>query len=337
MPLLFYDWRGEDSEKRKVHAPAAVKNVVEIRNWFQCYILGADFEDEQEVALGIVPTHPLHRAFHDEKMSHGESNKLRELINEDLLPALAHLMEKFTPYRQYISELRVLEQEYQDAAQSDLARHAFYELRFGTNHADLTIKQDVAATLEQIKTRIDQSQTRCLKKPIDLDIGMRGVMAAFGSLRNWCGHPSWMEYSEWFTQALNRLYEDGWLDLEKRRTTRDLLRHIAIDHNETVVNYRLEDVGGSFGAYVALLLAAYGRPWPQSWTNDWQVLREELLEALRSTIVRGYKKEVRPQLREEYPNGGKELTEAVRRKAERLASGQILKLERELEKIEDRP
>ena len=76
LPLLFFDWRGEESEKRRVHAPAAVKNIEEIHDWFEYYILGEDFSDDQEVALGVDPTHQLHDAFHKETLNHADSKQL---------------------------------------------------------------------------------------------------------------------------------------------------------------------------------------------------------------------------------------------------------------------
>ena len=331
LPLLFYDWRGEESERRQVHAPAAVKSVEEVRNWFHRYILGEDFSDEQETALDIVPTHPLHRAFHDGKLSHADSKELRQLVSKDLLPSLSHLLENFTPYRSYVLDLRALEQEYESAGQPDLARHAFYELRFGTNHADVSIKPDVTKTLDQIKQRIETSKNKYLYKPIDLDIGMRGVISAFGNLRRNVGNPNWMEYAESFTQALNRLFEAGWLDLTNRATRRSL-RHIVEDHNETIVNYRLEDADRALGAYLELLVVAYAQPRPTSWSDEW--LREDCLDKLLGTLERGYKKELRPQLREKHPSGGTELTEAVREEAEKSAQKQIRQLTRKLDKIE---
>lgn len=340
LPLLFYDWRGEEAEKRQSHAPAAVKSVEEIRNWFRHYILGDDFGTEQETALGIDLARPLlHQAFHDRKLSHTASKEIRKLIRTNLLPAVAHLLEDFVPYRFYIADLRALEQEYERAGQSDLARHAFYELRFGTNHADASVKDDVKSILDEIKARIDASRKKHLLKPIDLDIGMRGVTAAFGCLRRWVQDPNWTNYSELFTRALNRMYEDGWLNLTKGAKRRKFLLHIAEDHNETIINYRLEDMRNvhginALGAYVELLVAAHALPWPKSWGDEWLALREDLLDTLNNTIVRGYKKQIRPQLREKFPSGGWELTNAVRLEAEILAGRQIRRLERELDRIE---
>lgn len=334
LPLLFYDWRGEESEKQRVHAPAAAKGIEEIHDWFEYYVLGEDFSDDQEIALGIDPTHPLHGVFHDRKLGHTDSSQLRDLIQEELLPAVSCLLEKFTPYRSYVQALRELEHEYESQEQSDLARHAFHELRFGTNPAPESLKPDVEKLLAGIKDRIEGLKGDWLYKPIDLDIGMRGVICAFGELRACFGNPGWIEYAEWFVRALNLVHENGWIDLGSRAKRRNFLRHIAVDHNETIVNYRLEDANAALGAYLQLMITAYGQPLPETWRDEWPAMKDDLLDRLLSRILRGYKKQVRPQLRPEYPEGGKPLTNAVNLEATKLAGRQIRRLERELDKIE---
>lgn len=256
-------------------------------------------------------------------------------MKEDLLPAVAYLLENFTPYRSYVLALRTLEQKYENTVQPDLARHAFYELRFGANHAPESIQPDVRRILGEIKDQIEVIKKKSLHRPIDLDIGMRGVVSAFGHLREWIGNPPWIKYAEWFVNALNLMYESGWLDLRENARSREYLLHIAQDHNDTIVNYRFDQVSDSLGPFVELFVATYGRPWPQSWDNDWwPTLKEIHLETLTGTVLRGFKKQVRPRLKEEYPLGGKVLTAAVNREAQKLAGRQIRKLERELEKIE---
>lgn len=333
LPLLFFDWRGEESETRRIHAPASLKSVEEIHDWFEKYILGSDFGWEQKSAFGINPTMPLYETFHDEKLGHSESNILRTLVKNEMLPALSLLLESFKPYREYVRELRILEDRYEGASQSDLARHAFYELRFGSNLAPDAIKPNVEALLKQIAEDIDKTKKRLLPKPLDQDIGMRGVVCAFGNLRRSFGNPAWTEFAKWFVTAVNLVYDDGWLVL-KSSAKRHYLRHVVEDHNESVVNYRLEDADGAFGAYVQLLVATYGQPFPNTWATDWPVTKEILLDKLSATVLRGYKREVRPQLKGEYPDGGRPLTDAVNAKAEKLSGQQIRKLEQELKKIE---
>ena len=329
LPLLFYDWRGEEKERRAVHAPAAVKSVEEIHDWFSAYIFGEDFSDNQQIALGINPTDSLHAVFHDRKLSHAASRQVRDRAATTLLPALSYLLEGFRPYRSYVQALRELESTYEATEQNDLAHHAFYELRFGSNRAHDSIKGKVREVLDEIKKQIETLKYDHLHEPLDRDVCMRGIMYAFGRLYMKLGQPGWMEYAEWFTPALNSVYARGWIDRREKAPHRSLLRHIIEDHNEAVVNYRLDDVGDSFGAYVALLVLAYGRPRP----DEWPALRDELLDVLQSTLKRGYKKELRPQLREQFPNGGKELTDAVNQRAQQRATRHIRRLERELEII----
>ena len=335
VPLLFYDWRGEERRKTPVHAPAAVKGVEEICDWFKWYVLGKDFGVDQEVALGINPIDPLKDAFQNKKLNHTHSRLLRVLVQEELLPAVSHLLENFMPYRSYVAALRELERTYECEEQIDLAHHAFFELRFGTNLAPVSVKEDVQNELARIKDQIDGLKRRWLHKPIDHRIGMRGVLCAFGKLRGKCfPNPAWMEFATWFTSALNRVYADGWLDLRLGAERRGYLLHIAQDHNEIIVNYRLQHAQDALGAYLQLLVAAYGQPIPQAWTVDWLASKERILDRLELTLVRGYRKQVRPQLRPQFPEGGTPLTDAVNAKARKKAGRHLRKFERELERIE---
>ncbi len=334
LPLLFYDWRGEESEQRRVHAPAAVKGIKEIHDWFEYYILGEDFDADQEIALGINPANRLHDAFHDRTLNHSDSKQLRELAGKELLPAVAHVLENFYPYRSYVTALRELERKHEKSQQSDLARHAFYELRFGTNLAPDAVKQDVDRLLVTLKQEIEELKGEWLKPPVDLDIGMRGVFCAFGNLHYIFSRPPWMEYAKWFVTALNRLYHDKWLELHRRTPQRKLLRHIVEDHSDVIVNYRLEHAESALGAYLQLLTTAYGWPIPKQWKGDWPASRDLLLESLRGTVFRGYRREIRPPLKLKYPDGGRPLTDAVNGEANKLAGNHIRRIERELDKIE---
>ena len=330
-PLLLYNWREEED----VNGRAALE-VAEICNWFEYYLLGEDFKDEQETALGCDAGHPLHRAFHRERLTHAESDVARQLAQERVLPAVWHLLENFGPYASYVQALRELERRYENEEQSDLARHAFHELRFGTNLAPDANREEVERLLDGIKVEIKELKGKFVGSPIDLDIGMRGVMCAFGALRWSFGNPDWIAYAAWFTDALNQLYGEGWLDLAPRARRRESLRHIVEDHNDTIVNYRLSDAENALGAYVQLLVLAYGGTTLEGCSVDMGALKEELREKLRSRVARGYRKQVRPQLKTQFPDGGSPLTEAVSRGAEELAEEQMAKLEAAMRRIEGR-
>ncbi len=343
VPLLCYDWRGEESKKRREHAPAAVMGIEEVRDWFFHYLLGCrieskngdrnEFTTEVRNALGIVSTDRLHPAFVEGRLNHETSGLLRRRFEQDLLPAVEHVLQNFAPYRAYVKSLRDLEQTYCGPARPDIGRHAFGQLRFGSSRPEEAVQDQVRETLVDIKDRVANLRKEHLRAPVGLDIGMRGVMAAFGSLRASFGHPPWVEYAERFTQALNQLYNNGWLDTSRQNAYREHLRHLVEDHDEKIVNYRIDAVPDALGAYLGILAAAYGGKWPESWTKDWAAPRESLMDRLEATLVRGYRRQVRPGLREQYPKGGRDLTDAVNDEAQRLAGRHIRRFEQAVKRV----
>ena len=343
LPLLFFDWRGKENDQQRVQTASAIKTVEKVHDWFEHYLLGGDFKEDQRHVLGIDLAHPLHSAFHDRNLTYKDSTILRNLVRRKLIPALSFLLEKFTPYRKYTNTLRELEREYQSQRQPDLPRYAFYELRFGANLAPDSLRQDLETQLSAINGRIEETKQQLLHVPIDLNVGMRGVVSAFGDMYRCFDLPDWMEYADWFVSALNLLYSDGWLDfrstgdktwVDGEGVRRPYLQHICIDHSDNIINYRLESSYGALGAYLQLLVATYGSPLKPAWGNEWSAAKDELLKRLWATIVREYKKELRPGLKVNFPEGGNPLTDAVRDEEEKLCGRQIRRLERKLEKVE---
>ena len=335
IPLLFYDWRGEERwdpntrESRRVVSSSAVKEVGEVYDWFEHYLLGRNFGPEQYNTLGIDPTHELHTAFHDKRLTHDATNSLRLCFGEDYLPAFAWLLEHFEPYAEYVRRLRKLELDCLSGDNID--RHAFEVLRFGTSAAIDATKDDVSDRLRELRAKIEQERDAVLLPPISQDIGMRGVMWAYSELANQFPDTEWLHYAKWFTDGLNAAYKGSWLQFSSK--LRRHLRHVAEDHNQTIINYRLGDAGQALGSHAAILVGAYGVPWPDKKEEQWPEFFEEQLQVLQATLVRGYKKEVRPQLLEEYPIPGRERNEAVKKEAEKLAKRQIRAFRRAIEGV----
>lgn len=336
LPLLFFDWRGEErwDPRARVNRPvvssSAVKTVGEIYDWFEYYILGTNFSPAQKGALRVEdPTHALHEVFHDERLTHEGSAVLREYFKQDHLPAVSWLLEHFSPYAAYVHRLRALEGDCLEGDNID--RHAFEWLRFGTSSAIDSSRDDVGRRLTELRHKIEEERSGSLLSPMDQDVGMRGVLWAFGDLAQEFPNRTWLEYAKWFTEGLNKAYEAGWLQLSGSR--RAYLRHIVEDHNETVVNYRLEDAEKAFGPFVGMVVIAYSETWPDDLETDAVEILEEYYQALQAALVRGYKKEVRPQLLVDYPVPGRERNDAVRKQAEKLAKRQINRIRRAIERV----
>lgn len=341
VPLLCYDWRGKERHGRADPAPAAITSVVELQEWMFHHILRCEvkkrggesdeFSTRTRTALGIVPPDALHAAFTSGSLDHRSCALLRQKFRSAILPALEHLLQNFVPFTRYVESLRAIEHDYREAAGSDLARHAFDELRFGSSRAEESVRSAVATERDSIVNRITEVKAKHITGLIDHLVGMRGVMAAFGRLRERFDNPDWSEYGERFVRGLNLLYDDGWLG-----KTCQSLRHIVVDHTDSVVNYRHAQVTVALGAYLELLVAAYGVPWPPEYVTDWDGQREVLLETLENTVLRGFKKQVRPELKDhaQFRDGGKPLTDEVNRRARLLAARQNRNLRQELVRIE---
>lgn len=336
MPLLFYDWRGEEVDEARRKSPGALKTIEEIRDWLDEYLLGKDFSPKQEAALGIDPVSPLHNIFVRERSDPSLVDELREKIRTTFLPGFKHVLCGFSPYSEYIADLREIETEFQGSSSNDVGRHAFHKLRFGTHRGSPILETRINKALEDILAKI---HTAVLKIPqiLQRDIGMRGVIAAFGELKVYYdkskGYSSaWDEYSDWFLIQLNAVYRDGWLSESDK--SQELQLHICHDANNTIVNYRLQDAPAAFGPYVALFCAAYSEQGSSGLGESvWDDVWTEMSERLIGTLSRGYRKEVRVILRTKYANPSKELTDAVRDEANSRTDGHIADLQLALAEI----
>ena len=244
------------------------------------------------------------------------------------------MLERFVPYATYCDRLRALEQE--TCSRSDSGRHAFDLLQFGQHGAEQDQLEAVRELYKHLQATISRLKLELLDPPLDLDIGLRGVMAAYGELRPFYqdqkGATRWSSYSEWFTSRLNEIYDSGWLVL-KEDSELEIKSHIIVDHSESTINYRLGDASSAFGALIGWLIVVADF---DAAADDEEVLDswcEYFSERLRTTITAGFKKELRPELRKQFPDGGKPLTDAVRTAAELAAAARMSELETAVRKL----
>ena len=332
LPLLFFDWRGQELGGKPVPMAAAVKSVGEIRSWFEDYLLGEDFSEYQEEVLRIETDERLKSAFGRQRLDYRTTRLVRKRVATEVLPAVSYLLENFEPYREYIGGLRELEARYDGG--SALQCHAFDRLRFGSQLDGEVPEQQLEEIERSLLLEIERLRREALKPafPIDNDIGMRGVMQSFGELvYRWTG-VDWLEYAEWFTGSLNEIHRRGWFEAGYGGKAHGVLRHVIVNENENVINYRLQDASGALGAYVSLFVGTCFEP-PPHWCADWPEVRGELRERLKRTMRRGHRREVRRELREEFPEGGRPLTEAVNREADDRVVAQMESVEGALGRV----
>lgn len=330
LPLLMFDWRGETRNNVRVWAPGAVKTVEEIREWLGWYILGDDGSDEQGAALGLEDVVPQLSTFGpNKKLSHTDAAKVRTQFRRTVLPGLQHCLQEFTPYANYIRDCRLLERE--ALSESDLAQHAFMQLRFGSSRASDDVLKLVMDKFEKLVTKFEALKGRTFDELVVRDIGMRAVISAFGAGKELFDDDhkrttTWLEYAQWFVPQLNAAHADGWFRsfmlLEPAK--RSLMTHVAFDPSGAIVNYKVEHVGSALGSLLGLVIFAGGRGDLQQSTLDriWDEWSEELKGPLRS----GYRKQYRAELQEDFKGTPSEFKAAVQKKANAGVDRHVAKL-----------
>jgi hypothetical protein len=233
------------------------------------------------------------------------------------------MLASFSPLKSYVEFLRQLPSR----CVSDIQKHALSSLRFGVHHGP-------SALLQQIELERKNLETECEAAKAQIPVLFReliGCRALFYGL-NWYLDSrnrarqtvtSWIEGAQEYVTYMNKAVSEGLLSRDTRH-----LAHIAFDPvRDSIINYRLTDQEKALGAYCALVACAYSRPKAAFRTevDDW-------LEILEPTILKGYKREIRPQIRDQNPGlDGAELTEKVNAEATKRTKRHLKEIRRALQ------
>ena len=319
MPLLCFDWRGEVQKDGSVASPAALKTVEEVYAWFESYLLKEDGGSTQQRALGledIVP--PLATFGPNKNLSHEDAAKIRIEFRKTLLRGVQHCLQEFAPYKAYIQECRKLEE--QALMESDLAQHAFMRMRFGTDRSEGNNRKLVTKRYDELAAKFQELKGKLFDELLVRDIGMRAVVYALGYCKSEYDEDKgktteWLEYSKWFTEALNRIYSEGWfrsfLKLDPRR--RELVTNVVFDQAGSIVNYKIEAQDNCFGALMSILIFVTGAEdvKPETVDRVW----DDCSEALKTPLKAGYRRQYKAQLAPSFTGKLDEFKQEVQKKA----------------------
>ena len=163
-----------------------------------------------------------------------------------------------------------------------------------------------------------------------LDIGRRGVAYSYGAIKPladiWAGESlTWGEYAEWVSGHLNTVYKAEWFGAGKSALRLNVTRNAA----DNIVNHKLGDAKKAFGPVVSLAIIASASKssdlvTPLANSDAWRRFAESVL---RSTLVRGYTKQLRAEARGKQPGGSARLSaDDVKAKAIRSATAHLARL-----------
>ena len=208
--------------------------------------------------------------------------RIREDYKKRWLPALEHLLSELEPTKRYISYLKYIEETY---CTTPTQKAAYKSIQYGS----LGIER-IERTEDEIAREKNNICSMCITKKSELQLfqkltGLRGVFSGYSLAgRNYKEEqdriPSPVELAEWYIKYINRAYEDNQFSMKNT-----LLRHIAFDHNDNIVNYKFEHQDSALGAYCALLASIYA--YQDSKQEQWEGAVAEYLAEIRATLLKG--------------------------------------------------
>lgn len=324
LPLMLFDWRGETRRGAPVKAPASVISTVELKEWFEEYLIGPDGDEKQRARLqtrDMIP--PLNAQDLTQLVSHQDAARIREQFRKTMYPGLSHVLENFEPFRKYTKELRRLESEV--SKDSDLAKHAFQKLRFGTFGADDSLVDDVQAKYNELTETLIDIRNEILPPLVRRDIGMRAVMSAFDLLKDHRDTLSgrtvpWSDYGTWFVRGLNEVYAQGWFDDfdGQKEDHRRVLTHLVFDPSGQIINYKVRDASAAFGPALGLVLLKASEG-----ADAAEAFWDEAASSMRIPLRRGFRKVIRAELRDTFQGTNEAFKREVNRRADEAVNGHL--------------
>lgn len=335
MPLIFYDWRAEVKDNKRVEGPASIKGIKEIHSWFEMYVLDEDGATKQESELhltDLIP--PLEGYGKDKTLTSDDTKTIRKQFRELVMPGILYFLQNFKPYAEYIAECRRIEREYLSG--DDTSQFAFTKLRFGTHNASQDLYDEVNARFRDIVEELTDIKHSIFPEILSRDIGMRGIMCAFSKAKRFYNTIlmergetalSWLDFATKFTPIFNDIYDEGWFksfnDIDP--SMQKLLTHIIYDPAGSIVNYRIDKAENAFGAFLLILALNKERK------NNETIIDEDSFESvwgeesnsLRKTVQTGLRKFIRAELRNTFVGTVPELNAEVTRQSEVKSTEQI--------------
>lgn len=324
--LGIFNWREFKDEDRPA-CSTYLLSVDELEDIFKEYLLGEDAEN----SIGLDLSSRQEGALYWEDLNVSSDIKdvgvKRDLIKkrflETILPSFYYILANIHPYSSYIGFVRDLECKFKD----DIQKHAWSRLVYGSDYAPGFVEAEVKS--EKIRLLENcESQKVDLGEIFSKAIGLRGVYAGFCQYyefycSNVCFVP-WIDAAKSYVEIFNTLHNQKYFSPKK------MPPHLVFDHNGTVVNYRLDGVRKSFGAYIAYC-CLYAADTDKRYQGG--LVNSDLRDSLVKTLISGFKKEHRKKIKEDFASEPiQKINDELLKIAKQSAENVIIQMDKRLEK-----
>jgi hypothetical protein len=321
LPLMFFDWQGKVYDNKGVEAPVSIMSIEEINFWFEEYLLGEDGSLDQKNELELVDLVPPLDSFgKDVALSHEDAHRVRSQFRQVMLPGLLHLIQNFSPYKNYITGCRSIEED--AIRRSDNAQHAFMKLRFGSYNAPPDQRYSVEAECDNLKAKF-QDLKKNIPSLIRMDVGMRGIIYTFGqsklefqSIKETV--TSWLDYSKVYITEVNKIYEEGWfvhyddLNIDKKK----ILTYLVYDDAGGIINYKISQAKDGLGPLLLILVFKKLLNAGLIDDDDFTYIWGEYANTLRKAYEKGLRKHYKSILQQTWEGSIAEFNAEVKKRAE---------------------
>ncbi|QCF27481.1 hypothetical protein soil367_16975 [Hydrocarboniclastica marina] len=324
IPLAFFNWRDYRDEPSEAGTTYLV-GVDELEDIIKGYLIGEDADSSSEFKL----TNDQERAvLWNEQATPPPLDsppvELREAFRsryrETVLPAVFYILYKIEPVASYIEYLTDIE----NGLKNDVEKHAWSRIVYGSDYAPENMET-------KVRERKHEFLKSCGEKKREMGniysrvVGLRAIFSGFCEFSDvytqYVTVEPWLDLAKKFEKSFNHLFRENVL------LSYELTNNVALDSSGSIINYKVDQVKKGLGAavgYACLFISA---------EREYYEL-EELRDRVFKTMVAGYRRDLRPGVKEDYvgrPNN--EITEEVNRRADSAAQKQIKRLEKKLNKL----
>ena len=318
IPLVMFDWRGEEVEGKPKSGPASLFSVRDVQAWFTEFLLG-DIKNKKSTDKSFrtiiqrldLESVKVRLTAEDLKgLNHKNSEIAREQVQKILIPSVIYILENLTPYKKYICQIRELQHKTNDVA-GRLGPIAYKWICFGKTRLPSSFDEnEVNVVWNGMKRDFGLLKSK-IPTLLERDIGIRAIWSSYSMLYEHISDAKketqdWLKFSEWYLKLANKVIDDGWFQgLDQKNSmskdNRAKLTHIVFNKTGEIVNYKLEASSKGFGAFVMMLILQKNGN-QELKDNAWDDLKHGLI----STVASGFRKEVKDKMQTEGFGGTKD-------------------------------
>lgn len=328
VPLVFFNWRGdykfEKNKNLKKTNLASVLSVDEINVLLNEYFKLPSDEDKTMTLPNWLSTASIPEG----ELSYKGAGIVREFVDKEFVPGFHVFLNSISPFRSYLSSLA-------DLYKTPEGNYCYEKDAYGS--VDISDQDKELHYSSQYDKDID-----ALKKNIPqllaMDIGLRALIYVYSRKDFFekiykhqdssLSHVTWEDHALRISKTLNDLISHGWFVYDqKSKVQYKFLTGLVVSITGNVVNYRVSDVAGAYGALLMRLAINL-----MGIKGDDVIFKksiEPITEDLSNSYLKDIKRGRRTELAPTWTGTSKDLSKEI----QKLASKDTEKLMLEFEKL----